>query len=247
MRSTPHFRGLAPAIAALALLSGVTTGARAQAASAPGAAPPSGVLNLAASAETEVPKDLMTLVMGTSREGADAATVQGQLKQALDAALNEARKAAKPGQLEVRTGQFAVFPRYGNKGAITGWQGSTELVLEGRDMPAIAQLSGRLGTMTIQRVAYGLSREAREKVEGEVTAQAIARYRAKAAEMARQFGYGSVTVREVNVSTNDQMGGGPVPMFERAKMAAADVALPVEPGKGVVSATVTGTVQMRDK
>jgi predicted secreted protein len=173
--------------------------------------------------------------------------VQSQLKQALDTALNEARKVAKPGQLDVRTGAFSVFPRYGNKGAITGWQGSTELVIEGRDLPAIAQLSGRLGTLTIQRVAYGLSREAREKVEGEVTAQAIARYRAKAAEMARQFGYAGVAIREVNVSTNDQMGGGPVPMFERAKMAAADVALPVEPGKGVVSATVTGTVQMKDK
>ena len=38
--------------------------------------------------------------------------------------------------------------------------------------------------------ATALSRELREKVEGEVAAQAIARYRAKAADYAKQFGYG---------------------------------------------------------
>ena len=47
--------------------------------------------------------------------------------------------------------------------------------------------------MTIARVSYGVSRELREKVEGEVTAQAIARYRAKAADYAKQFGYTGYT------------------------------------------------------
>ncbi len=36
--------------------------------------------------------------------------------------------------------------------------------------------------MTIARVGYSLSREARERLEGEVAAQAIARFRAKAAD-----------------------------------------------------------------
>lgn len=213
------------------------------AASAQTMPPPAGVLNLSASAEAEVAKDLMTVVLVATRDGSDAGAVQAALKQALDAALNEARKSARPGQVELRTGNFSVFPRYGNKGTITGWQGSAELVVEGRDLPAIAQLTGRLGTMTIQRVGYGLSREAREKVEADVTAQAIARYRAKAAEMSRQFGYSNATVREVNVSTNEQVGGPPVPMMARASMA-SDAALPTEPGKGLVSATVSGTVQM---
>ena len=49
--------------------------------------------------------------MTTTREGQDAATVQSQLKQALDAALAEARKAARPGQVEVQTGNFSLYPR----------------------------------------------------------------------------------------------------------------------------------------
>ncbi len=209
------------------------------------APPPQGVVSLSASASMEVTKDLLGITLNTTREGQDAAAVQSQLKQALDAALSEAKKVAKPGQLDVQTGGFSLSPRYSSKGVINGWQGSTELIVEGRDMQAIGQLTGRITTLTISRVAYSLSRELREKTEADVSAQAIARYRAKAADYAKQFGYGSYVLREVNVSGNEQQGA-PAPMY-RAKamsMAQSDEALPVEAGKGVVTVSVNGTVQM---
>jgi predicted secreted protein len=111
-------------------------------------------------------------------------------------------------------------------------------------MGSIAQLTGRVQTMSIGRVAYTLSREAREKVEAEVSAMAVARYRAQAGEMAKAFGYSGYTIREVNVTLNEPPGG-PVPMMRASKMGAmADDSLPTEPGKGTVTATVGGTVQM---
>jgi len=208
--------------------------------------PPSNVLSLSASASVDVAKDLISVVFSTSREGSDAAAVQTQLKQALDAALAEARKAAKPGQIEVQTGNFSLFPRYSPKGAPSGWQGSAELVVEGRDMAGIAQLTGRITTLTIGRVSYGLSRETREKIEAEATAQAIARFRVRADTMSRQFGFGGYTLREVQVSGGDAPRFQPAPMMRaQAAMAAADEALPVEAGKAAVTATVTGSVQMK--
>ena len=209
-------------------------------------ASPQGVVHLSASASIEVPRDLMTLVLSTSRDGADAAQVQTQLRQALDAALAEARKAARPGQLEVQTGGFSLHPRHGANAAILGWQGSAELILEGRDMPAIAQLAGRIGTMTIARVGYGLSRPLREKVEGDAAAQAIAGYRAKAAGYAKQFGYGGYVIREVNVNTDlpHMPPPGPMAMRSRAMSASADESLPVEAGKGLVTVNVSGSVQL---
>ena len=207
--------------------------------------PPQGVVSLSASASLEVSKDLLGITLNTTREGQDAASVQSQLKQALDAALTEAKKATKPGQLEVQTGAFSLSPRYTNKGVVNGWQGSAELIVEGRDMQAIGQLTGRITTLTISRVAYSLSRELREKTEGEVSAQAIARYRAKAADYAKQFGYAGYVVREVNVSGNEQPSA-PIPMYRAKAMsvASSDESLPVEAGKGVVTVSVNGTVQM---
>ncbi|WP_280155736.1 SIMPL domain-containing protein [Piscinibacter sp. XHJ-5] len=206
--------------------------------------PPTGVVNLSATASVEVTKDLMSVTLSTTRDGPDANAVQTALKQALDAALTEARRAAKPGQVDVQTGNFSLYPRYTNKGVMAGWQGSAELLVEGRDMPAIAQLVGRINSLTIQRVAYGLSRELRERSEAEVTAQAIARYRAKAAEYATHFGYSGYTLREVSVNASEPPVG-PIPMMRAQAMAMKeDAALPVEAGKAPVTVSVTGTVQM---
>ena len=207
---------------------------------------PSNVVSLNASASMEVPKDQLTVVFSTNREGPDAAQVQAQLKQALDAALAEARKAARPGgQVEVQTGNFAVYPRYNNRGTPGGWTGSAELVVEGKDMPAIAQLVGRIQTLTVARSSFGLSREAREAVDAEVTAQAIARFKLKAEQVARQFGFGGWALREVQVQGTD-LSVHPQPMMRMQASAApaADAPLPVEAGKTAVTATVSGSVQL---
>jgi len=207
---------------------------------------PSGVINLQASAQLEVPKDTLRVTFTATRDGKDAQEVQSLLKQALDAALAEARKAARPVQVEVQTGNFSLYPRY-NKAAIVGWQGTAELVVEGRDMPAIGQLSGRIGTMTVGRVVQTLSREQRERVEGDVAAQAIARFRVKAAEYAKQFGYAGYGVREVNVHGNEASLVEPVQLRQKAMTASAssDESLPVEAGKAVVSVMVNGSVQLK--
>jgi predicted secreted protein len=208
-------------------------------------APPSGVVNLMSSASAEVAKDWMSVTLSATRDGPEANAVQSGLKQALDTALNEARKAAKPGQVEVQTGNFSMFPRYSKASTISGWQGSAEMVIEGRDMLAISQLLGRIGSMTVARVGYGLSREQREKSEGDVAAQAITRYRAKAAEYARQFGYSTFALREVNVSANEPQLQNVAPMMRAKSMAmSSEEALPVEAGKALVTVNVNGSVQL---
>lgn len=216
------------------------------------APPPVNVVSLSASATVELPRDWLTVVFSTTREAADAASVQSQLKLALDAALSEARKGARPGQLEVQTGAFSLNPRYappkpgsGGGATIASWQGSTELVVEGRDTQAIAQLTSRITTLSIARVGFSLSREARERVEADVAAQAIARFRARAEAVSKQFGMGGHVIREVNVSGSDPGPGQVQPMMRaQSSRAMADESLPVEAGKALVTATVSGSIQM---
>ena len=219
------------------------------AAAAPAAAetatPPEGVLSLSSSASVEVARDMLSVTFSTSREGSDPTAVQQQLKQALDAALVEARKAARPGQVDVQTGNFALFPRYAPKGGMSGWQGSAELLVEGRDMTAISQLTGRITTLTVARVNYGLSRDVREKAEAEVAAQAIARYRAKAGDYARRFGYAGYAVREISVNGSEAAPIRPMQAQVRAMAGPTEEPLPVEAGKTLVTVGVSGTIQMK--
>ena len=206
---------------------------------------PQDVLTLSASSSVEVQYDVIAMTMSATREGSDASVVQSQLRLAVDAALSEARKAQRPGQIDVRTGAFSLTPRYGNRGAqITGWIGTGEVVLEGRDMAAIAQVAARLATMTVARVGYALSRETRERVEADAVSQAIARFRARAGDYAKQFGFNGYTVREVNVGTADPMLVQPMVRQRMVANAASDESIPVEAGKATLNVTVNGSVQM---
>jgi predicted secreted protein len=209
-------------------------------------APVANQLSLSASASTEVGNDVLVITFSTQREGADPAMVQAHLAQALNAALAEARKLARPGQVDISTGNFSVQPRYAPKGEPMKWQGVAELRAEGKDFDALTRLVGRIQTLSVAQVGYRLSREAQDKVLADVSAQAIARFRSQAEAYAKAFGYTAVSIRAVEVSTSEATAP-PTPRFRMAAsdVAAAPPALPVEAGKSNVSATVSGSVQMK--
>ena len=208
--------------------------------------PPQNVVQLSASGSVEVQQDLLSISMNTTREAPDAGTVQNQLKVAVDAALAEAKKSAQPGLMDVRTGNFSLYPRYARDGKINGWQGTAELVLEGRDFARISTAAGKVQTLTMGNVAFSLSREQRTKVEGEAQSIAIDRFKAKAGDIAKSFGFGGYSLREVAVNANDQ-GFVPRPRMVamEAKAASSDAPVPVEAGKSTVLVTVSGSVQLK--
>ena len=230
------------------LLAGVAGAAYSQSAST--AAVPQNVVQLSANGAVDVQQDLLVLTLSTTRDGKDASVVQAQVREALDKAVLEARRGAEPGQMEVRTGNFSLFPRYsqgtgGQSGQINGWQGSAELVLEGRDFARITQTAARVNTMTIQQVAFDLSREQRAKVERDAQVQAIENFKQQAMELTRAFGFGNYTLREVSVNSNN-FAPGPRPrvMAMQAKSALEDAPIAVEAGKSTVTVNVSGSVQM---
>jgi predicted secreted protein len=228
------------------ILAGCALAAAAASLPAQTLAPPQNVLQLQASGTVEVQQDLLQMNLTTARDGTDPTAVQTQLKAALEAALAEAKKSAQPGQLDVRTGNFALYPRHTREGRISGWNGTAELILEGRDFARITQAAGRIQTMTLGGISFGLSREQRARVEGEAQTLAIDRFKSKAAELARGFGFSGYTLREVAVNANEPGFTPKLRMAAQdARVASAEAAVPVEPGKSTVMVTVSGSVQLR--
>lgn len=209
--------------------------------------PPANVVQLSASGFKEVQQDWLSMSLNTTKEGPDAGTVQNQLKVALDAALAVAKAAAQPQQMEVRTGQFSLYPRYSSNGKINGWQGSTELVLEGRDFARISATAGKIQTLTMGNVGFSLSREAQQALESDVQTMAIQRFQTRANEIAKGFGFTGYSLREISVSSADQGGGYPRPrvMAMESKAAMSDAPIAVEAGKSMVNVTVSGSIQLR--
>lgn len=207
---------------------------------------PQNVVQLSASGSVEAPQDLLSIAMSTTRDGVDANVVQTQLRTALDVALAEAKKAAQPGQLDARTGSFSLYPRYGRDGKPIGWQGTAELILEGRDFARISSTAGKIQTLTVSNVSFGLSRTQRAVVEREAQALAIQSFKVRATEIAQAFGFSGYTLREVNVNANDA-GYIPRPrmMAMEAKSTMADAPVPIEAGKTLVLVNVSGAVQLK--
>ncbi len=205
------------------------------------------VVSLSASATQEVAQDTLSISMSTSRDGADAASVQMQLKQAVENALAIAKPLTQPGAMDVRTGAFSLYPRHDRQGKISSWNGSAEMVIEGKDVARVSATAGKVQSLSIQHLGFSLSREARQKVEAEVQGQAIAAFRAKAQVVSRQFGFDAFSLREVNVSNSDSMHS-PRPRMMAMEMKASatmDSSVPVEAGKSAVTVMVSGTVVLR--
>jgi predicted secreted protein len=206
---------------------------------------PRNLVRLSATATQEVTQDLMSVVLQATREGTQAAEVQAGLKQALEAALQEARKSAQSPAMDVRTGMFSVQPRYNGSARIVGWTGTAQLVLEGTDVARVTQTAGRLNQLNVINVSYQLSRALREQYESALTSQAIGRFKARAAQIASDFGLKGYALSDVSVSSTEpgfEPRPYPVQLMRAASVSVADTPLPAEPGKGVLTVTVNGQV-----
>lgn len=207
---------------------------------------PQNLVSLTATGQVEVQQDTLAIHLNTTKEGGDAQSVQQQLKQAVEAALAMAKPAAHTGLMEVRTGQFSLYPRYGRDGRINGWSGTAEVVLEGRDFARISAAAGKIQSLTVQSVGYSLSREQKVLLETQAQEKAIEAFRNKAQSISKSFGFGGYSLREVSVNAQDAPQYGPRPrVMMAAKTAEADTAVPVEAGKTVVTVVVSGSVQLR--
>ena len=208
---------------------------------------PSNVVSFQSSSFVEVQQDTIRLNLSTSIDGNDAADVQARLKVAVDKALQVVKPSAEEGKMDVSTGNFRLNPRYNSKdGKINGWNGYAEVVLEGTDFARITAAAGKVQTLTMNGVSFGLSRKARAGAEEQAQAQAIAQFQQRAQQLTKAFGFGGYTLREVSVNGNEYGGAQPEARAYGMKVASmADAPVPVEPGKSKVEVSVNGSVQMK--
>ena len=95
-------------------------------------------------------------------------------------------------------------------------------------------------------MSFALSREQRAKVEAEAQTIAIERFKAKALEVSKSFGFSSYTLREVSINANDQnVQPRPRMMAMQARTLESSSPVSVEAGKSTVMVNVNGAVQMR--
>lgn len=204
---------------------------------------PSGVLTLEASANAEVPADVVRIELFYEQQGNDPAALSQALNQRTESAL---KKAREQDVVKVKTGAFSISPSTDRDGRISTWRGRSELLLESTDFGAASKLAGQLSnSLQVGGVSFSLSPEAQQQAETRLAKEAIKSFQQQALAAAQSFGYSGFTVREVNVGRS----GVVQPRAAFRAMAAAPMmakvdSVPIEAGTTTVTVSVNGAVQM---
>jgi len=198
------------------------------------------LVSLQAQASREVENDELAAVLAVELQGADPAALAAEANRRMQEAL---KTAASYAAVKLRSGNYQTLPRYRqNKRGIDGWQLTQELQLESRDFASAAALLGRLQqTLVLRSLSVRVSPETRRAAEDGVIADALAAFRARAELVRESLKAGGYRVRRLDIRT----GGAPGPVPLARALAAAPGPVALEPGASQISATVSGSIQLR--
>ncbi|HAO26274.1 MULTISPECIES: SIMPL domain-containing protein [unclassified Methylophaga] len=201
------------------------------------------LVNLNATAATEVANDQVTSVIQVMLNGTDPTKLGQQVNQRSNQLLE---KIKAYDSVKSQTTGYQTRPMYKDS-QIVSWQVSQQIRLHSHDFTQMSELLGDVQDLgTVQSIVFSLSDELIESTQNELMQQAISKFRDKAALIQQQFdepGY-----RLVNLSVNTS-GYAPVHRMESSMMMSADMSsksapAALEAGSNKVSVDVHGQIQL---
>lgn len=225
-------------------------------------------LTFSSSYKQEVEQDKITIKIQYNYTDSNASAVQNQINLKTSKALEFIKSKLKNNKnYTVKTGQISVNPiyKYNNaKQTIENWRGYSEVILEGQNSDIektsseqdlshvttfITTTATQVPDFYISSVNFSLSDEKIQKLKDSTVKQAINNYRQEAKKLTDNFGFKSFKIKEVNISynPNDHIIY-PMATNASAAIGSFDIktqpTLTTQPGKTVIEANVSGTIEM---
>ena len=197
-------------------------------------------IEFSAEASRNVVNDLFRASVGSEASGSAPGDVARQVNAQIGEALKTARNFPA---VKAQSNGTSTSPIYGKNGRIEGWRMRSEIALETADSTALSELLGRLqANLAVSALSMQPAAETRRKVENEVTVDAIAAFKARAAVIADAMGK-KYRIKQMSVHTS---GRSPQPLYRAAakSMAMEAAPMPVEGGESTISATVNGQIEL---
>lgn len=207
-------------------------------------APATGTLiELSAEANRPTANDLFRATVFSEASNSNSAVLARQVNQQVATALAVTKEYAT---VKTRTGGTYTSPIYAKNGSsIESWRMRSEVQLESRDAPALAELLGKLqGTLGVSQINATPAPETAQKAEADATVGAIQAFRERAGLIAGTLGK-KYKIREMSVGNSNR---SPVyPMLRGKAMMAAEAApMPVEGGESQIVINITGKIELTD-
>lgn len=208
-------------------------------------APATGTLiELSAESSKATSNDLFRATVFSEASHANSATVARQVNQQIASALATAKEYPS---VKTRTGGTQTYPIYGkNDRSIESWRMRSEIQLESREAPALAELLGKLqGSLGVSQITATPAPETAQKAEADATIAAIQAFRERAGLVAGTLGK-KYKIREMSIGSNNRGPVYPMLRSSKAMMAAEASPMPVEGGESQVVVNITGKIELTD-
>lgn len=199
---------------------------------------------LQAQARTEVAHDTVHITLATEIADQTQEAVARKLSAAVKTATERALKDAGD-NINVRSGDFRVWPMNDKDGNISNWRGRGEISLESTEFGDVSELAARLADlMVVSSIDFSVSPQVRAIEEQKLLEQAAQAFRERAQALAEALGYADYALRSVD------LGGAGVQYETAARGYAAPAMLkadsiPLEGGRETVSVSIHGSVFLR--
>jgi len=212
------------------------------------------LISLSSSATRELENDIVSITFRVIETGKDANVVQDLLRDAVKSAFevvasnrNPAYASTSTMSIKAETDSFQVEPTTNNSGKITGYQGIATVTVSSADAETVVQIATEIKTMTVATSRNSTSRELKASVEGELIAEAIADFNAKADAVAAAFGYKGWTIANAQVRVDgereNRYGGVKAMMMEVSSIGGASGPThTVETGRSKITSNVSGQI-----
>jgi predicted secreted protein len=199
-------------------------------------------VSLNESAKTEVENDLLVAVLFAQAEGQDSATPADEVNRLMDWAVNMAKSHP---EVKVQTLGYHSNAVY-NKNRIRGWRVNQSMRLESRDSRVLGDLIAALQQqLKVQSIGYQVSDEQRRKHLDALTAEALARFQARARHIAESLGRGAYRLVRLNINDSRH---SPMPvargMMMEASAAKSVAPARIEAGTQQMTVSINGEIEL---
>lgn len=210
------------------------------------------VVQLHATAVTQIDNDQMTVWLAVEYEDKDPAVAAQRVNQDMQWALKQVRKNTA---IHHQTTSYSTRPIYGGKESrpnsakgkrIIAWRTSQQLRLESQDIQTLTQLTGQLQSqLLVKNMRFSPSKKARLAAEDDLIAEALMIFKNKVNIVMRTMDEDNYRLLDVDIGHNHPR---PIVTYQQARMQSQVLSSETAPvtsaGKSEVKISVSGRVQL---
>jgi len=197
------------------------------------------VVNLEVRVETEVPNNLMIVVLSAEEEGRDPASISQQINSTMRWALAVSEEAP---DINIKTGNYRTNPVYSEQ-TITGWRATQTLILESEEVSRLSQLVGTLQErLQVKQMRFKPTSQQMKSYEDSLVHEGMRAFRHRAEQLREHMDNRPYRIINININTGRRSPPVQLELSTAATLSTA-TAPAVEAGSSKLTVTVSGSVQ----